>query len=205
MKTFALFFSFAVSFLLAQPASDVRTLLQSAISAEKAGDLPAAVRQFEQVLHADPPVDVAGQARVELLRIHQKSGDWWKAADQLHQLRKLAPGEPEYAYELGAVYQNLSKWAFERMQTLAPQGARTQQMLGEQYSIAGEREKAIGAFRRAVAANPKLAGSHLALAMIYMQLGKRSDALSEIDQELAVAPQSALAKQVRQSITGATP
>lgn len=205
MKIIALFGSFAVSLLCAQPANDVRTRLQSAISAEKAGDLPAAVRQFETILHADPPPDVAGQARLELSRIHQKSGDWWKAAEQLRQLRKLAPDEPEYAYELGTVYQNLSKSAFERMQALAPQGARTQQMLGEQYSIAGEAEKAIGAFRRAVAADPKLAGSHLALAMIYMQLGKRSDALAEIDRELAVAPQSAVARQIRQSLTSTTP
>ncbi len=120
-------------------------------------------------------------------------------------MRRLAPNDPEYAYQLGAVYQNISKWAFNRMQEQAPQGARTQQMLGEQYSIAGEREKAIGAFHQAIAADPKLAGSHLALAMIYMQLGKRTDALAEIGQELAIAPQSAVARQVREAITGVTP
>jgi tetratricopeptide (TPR) repeat protein len=205
VKTGALLGFFAVPLLCAQSASDVRALLQSAISAEKAGDTPAAVRRFEKVLRSDPPADVAGQARLELLRIHQKSGDSWKAAEQLRELRKLAPGEPEYAYELGAVYQNLSKWAFERMQALAPQGARTEQMLGEQYSIAGEHEKAIAAFRRAIAADPKLAGSHLALAMIYVQLGKRADALAEIDRELAVASQSGVARQVRQSITESKP
>ena len=205
MKTGALWGFSVVSLLCAQSANDVRVLLKSATSAETAGDMPAAVREFEKVLHSDPPADVAGQARLELLRIHQKSGDSWKAAEQLRELRKLTPGEPEYAYELGAVYQNLSKWAFERMQALAPQGARTEQMLGEQYSIAGEREKAIAAFRRAIAADPKLAGSHLALAMIYVQLGKRTDALSEIDQELGVAPQSAAARQVRQAITSTTP
>jgi tetratricopeptide (TPR) repeat protein len=196
---------FAFSLLLAQSPDDARSLLGSAIAAEKAGNAPAAVRQFEKLLHANPPAEIAGQARLELLRIHQRREDWWAAAVQLRELRKLAPNDSEYAYELGAVYQNLSKWAFERMQALEPRGARTQQMLGEQYGIAGEREKAIRAFRQAIAADPKLAGSHLALAVIYGQLGKRTEALAEIDQELAIAPQSATARQVRRAITGATP
>jgi len=196
---------FAVPLLVAQTADDARALLGSAISAEKAGNARAAVRQFEKLLHANPPADVAGQARLELLRIHQRREDWWAAAEQLRELRKLAPDDSEYAYELGAVYQNLSKWAFERLQSLAPNGARTQQMLGEQYGIAGEREKAIRAFRQAIAADPKLAGSHLALAVIYAQLGKRTEALAEIDQELAISPQSAAARQIRQGITGPTP
>jgi len=78
-------------------------------------------------------------------------------------------------------------------------------MLGEQYGVAGEREESVRAFRQAIAADPKLAGSHLALAVIYAQLGKRTEALAEIDQELAIAPQSAAARQVRQAIRGATP
>jgi tetratricopeptide (TPR) repeat protein len=197
--------SFAVSLLLAQSQEDARALLGSAISAEKAGNVPAALRQFEKLLHANPPADIAGQARLELLRIHHRREDWWAAAEQLRELRKLAPDDSEYAYELGAVYQNLSKWAFERMQALAPQGARTQQMLGEQYGIAGEREKAIRAFRQAIAADPNLAGSHLALAVIYARVGKRTEALAEIEQELAIAPQSAAALQVRQAIAGAAP
>jgi tetratricopeptide (TPR) repeat protein len=205
VKSFALFSLFAGSLVFAQPPVDPRAMLQSATAAKKSGDVTSAMRQFEKILRTDPPAEIAGQARLELLRIHQKSGDWWKAAEQLRELRKLAPQDPEYAYQLGAVYQSLSRQAFDRMQAFAPEGARTQQMLGEQYSVVGEREKAIAEFRKAIGADPKLAGSHLALAIIYMQLGKRVDALGEIDQELAIAPQSVVARQVRQSIAGSTP
>lgn len=78
-------------------------------------------------------------------------------------------------------------------------------MLGEQLSAAGDTEKAIAAFRRAVSADPKLSGPHLALSVVYLRMNKRDEALAEIDQELAIAPESAVAKQVRQAINGVKP
>lgn len=185
------------------PANDLRAMLDSARAAQRAGNVQEARRKLEQILKGDAPADVAGQARLDLLRIHQRNGDWWEAAGQLRELRKLAPQEPEYAYQLGVAYQNLSRAAFDRMQAVAPKSARMQQLLGEQYTIAGEREKAITAFQQAIEADPKLAGSHLALAMIYAQGGKRAEALAEIDQELAIAPESAVAKQLCGQLGGA--
>lgn len=145
-----------------------------------------------------PLMDV--RKRLALVRQYEKNDDWWNVIEQLQQLRKLAPNEPEYAYQLGTAYKHMSKWAFDRMQTVAPQSARVQLMLGEQYSVAGEHDKAESAFLKAIAADPKLEGSHLALAIVYLQTGKRDQALSETNKELAVAPESAVAKQVRQAI-----
>lgn len=182
-----------------------QTPLQSAIAAEKAGQTQSAIKQFHAILKTSPPPEIAGQARLELVRIHQRRGEWWESAEQLRELRKLAPQEVEYAYELGVAYRSLSKWAFERMQTAAPGSARTEQMLGEQYSIGGETAKAVAAYNRAIAADPRLAGSHLALAIIHLRAGKRDDAKSEIDKELQIAPESAIAKEVRRAIVGETP
>ena len=182
------------------PAADPNARLQSAISLEKAGQTQAAVRQFRELLGAAPPPAVAGQARLELVRIHGSRGEWWEAAEQLQELRKLAPVDAEYAYQLGVVYRNISKSAFERMRTLGPQSARFQQMLGEQYSVGGDATKAVNAFSQAIQADPKLAGSHLALSIVYLREGKRNEALAEIDKELEIAPESAVAKRVRQAI-----
>jgi Tfp pilus assembly protein PilF len=86
------------------------------------------------------------------------------------------------------------------MRTIAPASARTQQMLGEQYSITGEAGKAVAAYTAAIAADPTLAGSHLALAVLYLRQGNRENATSEIQKELEIAPDSAAAKQVLQAI-----
>lgn len=182
------------------PAADPNARLQSAISLEKAGQTQAAVRQFQEILRAAPPPAVAGQARLELVRIHGRRGEWWEAAEQLQELRKLAPGDAEYAYQLGVVYRSISKSAFEHMRTVGPLSARFQQLLGEQYSVGGDTAKAVYAFSRAVQADPKLEGSHIALCIVYLREGKRDQALAEIDKELEIAPESAVAKRVRDAI-----
>ncbi len=190
---------FAASLACAQPP-DAQAVLDAAMAAERAGKLDAAVRQFDAIVRSTAPPEVVGQARLELVRIHGRRAEWFQAAEQLQALRKLAPEDAEYAYELGVVYRNLSKSAFEHMQSVAPQSARVQQMLGEQYAAAGENERAIAAYQRAAAADPKLAGSHLALAVIYLRQQKREKARMEIEKELAITPESAVARQVRQAI-----
>ena len=192
--------------VLAQaPAPSPRAQLEAAMAAGQAGKVDAAVKQFDALLRAKPPLDIAGQAHLELARIYDSRGDWWNALTHWEALRKLAPDEPEYAYQLGLVYQNLSKWAFERMHSVAPQSARVQQMVGEQLAVMGRQEKAIAAFRRAIEIDPKLQGSHLALAMIYLQGGNRDEAIAQIDRELEIAPDSAAAKQLRQAAGGSKP
>lgn len=193
----------AWSLAWAQPVvRDPGARLQQALSAEKAGRTDAAVRQFRAVIADAPPPEIEGQARLELTRIHETRGEWWEAVEQLRRLRQLAPNEPEYAYQLGVAYRSLSKWAFERVRTLAPESARMQQMLGEQHSIAGDPVKAIAAFERAAAADPKLPGSHLAMAVLYLRQNQRDQARAEIDKEIEIAPDSAVAKQVREMIAG---
>jgi tetratricopeptide (TPR) repeat protein len=194
----------AVSTVAAQaPSSEARALLRAAIADEKAGDGPAAEHKLQQILSGGPPVELEGQVHLELLRIYENSGEWWKALDQLSAVRKLNPTEPEYAYQSGVIYRNLSQWAFERMKAMAPQSARFQQALGEQYSVTGDWAEAIAAYRRALVADPHLAGSHLALAIICLRTGKPSEALTELDAELVLAPQSAMAQRLRQSLVNA--
>jgi tetratricopeptide (TPR) repeat protein len=190
----------AVFFSIALAAADPATALRAAVADEKAGRTQQAIDQFRTILKSQPTPEIAGQARLELVRIYQRRNNLWQSAEQLRELRKLAPADPEYAYELGAVYRNMSKWAFERMRTIAPASGRTQQMFAEQYSIAGDSDKAVAAYTAAIAADPKLPGSHLALAVLYLRQGDRDKAKAEIGKELDIAPESAAAKQVLQAI-----
>ena len=187
------------------PAAAPGERLAAAIATEKAGKTGLAIQQFDAILKTNPPLEIAGQAHLELARIYQSRGDWWEATSQWEALRKLAPSEPEYAYQLGLAYQHLSKWAFERMYAKAPNSARAQMKLGEELAAMGRQEKAIEAFENAIAADPKLQGPHLALAVIHLQAGKKDEALAEIDRELEIAPESVAAKQLRQAVAGSTP
>lgn len=195
----------SVGYAQAPAPQSAPALMQKGIADAKAGHADQAIQAFRGVLRGTPQRDVAGQARLELLRIFERRGDWWEAAAQLRELRKLAPAEPEYAYQLGVIYRNLAKSAYDQMHAAGPDSARFQQMLGEQLSAAGDAEKAIRAFQRAIAADPKLPGSHLALSIVYLRMNKPSEALAEIDHELQIAPECAIAKQVRQAIKGARP
>lgn len=196
--------AFAADAQQAVPQSSA-ALIQKGLGAEKAGHVDQAVEAFRELLRGAPTRAVAGQARLELLRIFERRGNWWEAADQLRELRKLAPMEAEYAYQLGVVYRNLAKSAYEQLRAAGPDSGRFQQMLGEQLGASGDTEKAVAAFQRAIAADPKLAGSHLALSIIYLRMNKRAEALAEIGLELAVAPESAIARQVRQAVSGVKP
>ena len=181
------------------------TQLENAAASVRAGKLETAVKQYEALLRTNPPREIAGQAHLDLARIYQAQGDWWQASKQWEALRKLAPEEPEYAYQLGLAYQYLSKSAFEKLLSGAPQSARAHQLLAEQLARMGRNDKAIAAFQRALAADPKLEGTHLALAMIYLQSGKQAEALTEIDEELKIAPHSIAAKQIKQAVAGKQP
>jgi len=184
-------------------ASPSSALLARGVAARKAGQTVEAIRLLRQAL-AGAPREIEGQARLELLRIFERRGQWWEAAGELRELRRLAPTEAEYAYQLGVAYRNLAKSSYEQLRGVAPESARYQQLLGEQLSAAGETRKAIEAFQRAISADPKLPGPHLALAVVYLRMNKRNDALAEIERELAIAPASAAAGQIRQAIIGAT-
>jgi tetratricopeptide (TPR) repeat protein len=158
------------------------------------------VEDLNRLLANHPKPDTEATIRLQLLRIYEMRAQWIPAAAQLEQLRKLVPNDLEYAYQLGAVYQRISKASFQRMRALAPQSARVQQVFGEQYSVTGDNSKAIRAYQAAVAADPKLEGSHAALALIYLRIGKLQEARAEIDKEFMIAPESPVAKQLAQLV-----
>lgn len=141
-----------------------------------------------------------GQEKLQTARECERNGDWLGAVEALESVRQSAPTDPEVAWELGTAYRQLSQWAFERMKKAQPHGARVYQLLGEGYAIQGQNQDAIRAYQNAISADPKLAGSHLALAMIYARGGDREQARQEIAQELSVAPHSAVALALRERL-----
>ena len=187
----------AVSVCCAQSQS---SQVDAALATAKSGRTQVAIVQLQTIARDSTDKNVALRARAELARLYQRQGDWWSAIDQLQVLRQSVPDDAEYLYQLGTVYNALSRAAFDRMQTHAPASARTQQLVAEQFAVIGENDRAIKALQDAIKSAPRLEGSHLALAMLYLRMGRRQDALPEVDRELAIAPQSAAALALKQSL-----
>ena len=160
--------------------------------------VPEATRELERAVKLQPKEPLA---RLQLARAYERGSNFRGVVEQFRALRELAPQEPEYAYQLGNAYLKLAGWCAQEIVRLNPRSARVYQMLGENYRVqAGRMELAVRAFQRAAQADPKLPDVHLALAGIYLEQGKQSEARKAIEQELAIVPESVAALALRQKL-----
>ena len=138
--------------------------------------------------------------RLELAKAYERGNNLAGMLDQYRALRALAPQDPEYIYQMGQAYLKLSQWCLAQMRRLDPQSARIYESLAEAYRAQGQTDQAIRAFQRAAEADPKLPGVHLSLAQIYFEQRRTEDARREIEQELAIVPESVAARSIQRKI-----
>lgn len=164
------------------------------------GRVAEATRELEQAVKVRPHEPLA---RFELAKTYERANNLTGAVDQYHALRELSPQEPEYAFRLGKAYMKLALWCTEEIMRLSPGSARLYQTLAENYRAQGRLELAHRAFQRAARIDPALPGIHLALADIYVEQGKPAEARSEVEQELAIVPESVTALALRKKLESA--
>jgi len=139
-------------------------------------------------------------AREQLARAYTRGGKPAAAVEQYRALRELAPDDPEYAYRLGRAYLRLSEWAMQRLRDVEPGSARIYQAMGHNYRVQGRADLAVRAFQRAAQADPRLPEIHLALAQIHLEQKNYGEARKEIERELAIVPESAGARALKQRL-----
>jgi tetratricopeptide (TPR) repeat protein len=166
------------------------------------GLVKEAVVELEAAVNINPREPAA---RLELARAHERAGNLSGAVEQFRQLRDLAPRNPEYAYQLGRAHMKLSAWCIREIARIAPDSARVYQTLAENRAAQGRTSEAEQAYLKASAADPQLAGIHLALAQIYLQDGKPDEAQREIERELAIVPENAMALALKRRLESARP
>lgn len=120
-----------------------------------------------------------------------ESGRARDAVDRLEAALMKRPNDPDLLYYLSQAHGRLSKHAFDRLQESSPDSARTQQMLGQAYEAAGNREAAEKRFRAALTARPDLRGVHFALGEMCLQAGDYEHAEVEFRAEARMVPGSA--------------
>ena len=114
----------------------------------------------------------------------------------LLQLRKAAarfPDDPDLLFALGEAYGNAAVQQTEQLLDESSGTALSDLIYGSTY--AGEREwtKAEGHLRRAIERDPRLLDAHLELAEVFLQQARLPQAQEQLEQAMALAPQSASA------------
>jgi superkiller protein 3 len=149
------------------------------------GKIPEAIEELKQAVKLEPNAPLA---RLKLAQAYDQTDNLFGLVEQYQKLRDGSPRDPEYTYQLGKAYMRMAAWCSEQIEKLNPNSARLHQSIANNYVYQGNTEKAIEYLNRAIQADPKLPDIHLALAQLYQQKGLVSEALQEIELELAIIP-----------------
>ena len=84
-----------------------------------------------------------------------------------------------------------------------PRSARLNEALGREYLQQGQPELALREYQQAAERAPALPGIHLALAGLHADAQRWDDAAREVERELAVAPGSAAAFELKARVDAA--
>jgi tetratricopeptide (TPR) repeat protein len=142
-------------------------------------------------------------AHLQLADAYERSGNVAGLVDQYRRLVALAPANDEYTYRLGKAYLRLAQGSYERMRLIAPRTARLPQALAQQYLDQGQPDQALASLEEAARLGPTLPEIHLAQARIHLEAGRLDEAAAEVDRELAVAPDSRAARDLKNEIEAA--
>lgn len=161
------------------------------------GKLPEAIKELEQAVKLEPNEPLA---RIQLAQAYDQADNLFGLIEQYQRLRQINPKDSEYTYQLGRAYMRLTGWCSQEIEKISPSSARLYQSIANNYVYQSDKEKAIEYLKQAIQADPRLAELHLALAQLYAQQGQVTEALQEIDLELAIVPNSLAALTMKENL-----
>jgi Flp pilus assembly protein TadD len=146
-----------------------------------------AVRELKRAATLRP---AEPKVHLQLAQAYQATGDRIGAVQEFQKLVQLAPEEPAYSYQLWRAWTQLSDWSYRRIIGLNPDSARVLQALGIEYAAQEKYDLALATYQKAARSDPKLPEVHLAMALILLEMKRFDEALSEIDLEMRLVPES---------------
>ena len=128
------------------------------------------------------------QVGIELADLYYQQGDLGETGSVLYTLSSINPDNVDILFFEQRVYSELASSTLDKLALLAPDSARMQQLIAEKLINADDLKNAIVHFRKALAANPRLPGTHFELAEALME-GSPNDpkAQAEAASELQTA------------------
>jgi len=164
--------------------SRVQSLYENAKDAEKRGDLPTAIADYQAILKISPRL---ARAYNNLGALYVKSGRYEDAAQVLQQGLKLDPGMSSALALSGIAEYNLGRYAAARAHLEAalranPQDADAESYLAGTLMKSGDLEAAAKCLEEVTRRNPKNQEALYNLGKVYMQLSQKTLAkLNQID------------------------
>jgi Flp pilus assembly protein TadD len=156
-----------------------------------------ATRELERAVKIQPDEPLA---HVQLAHAYKRTGNYAGLVEQYRALHSLQPDDPEFLYQLGHAYSDQAEWCLIEIGKIDRNSVRLYETLGESYHREGHLDLAVVAYKRAALVDPKQPGIHLALAQICLQQGRVTEARKEINEELAIVPESVAAQALAKRI-----
>jgi Flp pilus assembly protein TadD len=120
------------------------------------------------------------QVGIELADLYYQQGDLGETGSVLYTLSSINPDNVDILFFEQRVYSELAGSTLDKLALLAPDSARMEQLIAERLINAGDLKNAIVHFRKALALDPKLPGTHFELAEALME-GSPNDAKAQSD------------------------
>src|SRR5712692_7111549 len=125
------------------------------------------------------------QVGIDLIRIHQEAKNLDQAAEVLRVLERAGPNDPNILYLAYRIHADLAARALAALGQAAPDSARMHQILAETLESQDDFSRAIAQYRKALEADPRLPGIHLALARAILGNSHEEPARQEAEKEFA--------------------
>jgi tetratricopeptide (TPR) repeat protein len=127
------------------------------------------------------------QVGMSLVELGYARGDLDEVQGILHQLRELDHNNADILYASYRVYSQLAEQFRDQLALVAPQSARTHQILAEHMVNLGDIKRALGEYRQALQLDPRLSGAHFELGELILLNSSSADAQDEAQKEFETA------------------
>jgi tetratricopeptide (TPR) repeat protein len=150
-----------------------------------------AITNLEKAVRGAPRKE---QARILLARSYAAVGRYAEAIGSLEAWTRQNGADPDSLYWIGKFYEDLANRTFEQLAARNPAEPQVYETQGDQYLAKGEYEKALEAYKKALASSPGAPpGLHFNLGNIYWRTLRLEDARKELEAELKINPYHAQA------------
>jgi tetratricopeptide (TPR) repeat protein len=168
------------------------------LSLAAVGDCEQAMPGLEQEFASNADLKLRRILGLSLERCALGAGKGAQADQVAQKLLAAYPDDPDVLYTAGQLYGRLSSESYLKLMKVAPNSARTYQVMASVAASQGNWKGAIDAYHHALKLEPTLQGAHLQISVLMLTHSQEPDtwrqALTELNEELKVDPTSAQAE-----------